>query len=154
MAIRRNRRGIELDVSYNPMRNWQIMLGYAHATKAETVSSTTPARVGLPLAAFPKDVISLWTKYDVRSGPLNGFSFGGGMRDSGSARFASDQKLTVRMPAYRTFDFLAQYRFKVAEKDAFVQLNVKNIFDKEYREGNMGGWGDPLNFMLSFGTKF
>ena len=146
--------GIEVDVSYNPQRNWQIIFGYAHATKAETVSSTTPARVGLPLAAFPKDVITLWTKYNFASGALNGFSIGGGVRDSGSARFASDQNVTVRMPAYRTFDFLAQHRFKISEREVQLQLNVRNAFDKEYREGNMGGWGDPRNFLVSLSTKF
>jgi iron complex outermembrane recepter protein len=146
--------GIEVDLSYNPMRNWQIIFGYAHATKAETVASTNPARVGLPLAAFPKDVITLWTKYDIRTGPLNGFSFGGGVRDSGSARMVADQNMPIRMPAYRTYDLMAQYRLKVAERDAHLQFNLKNVFDEEYREGNMGGWGDPRNFLVSLGMKF
>jgi iron complex outermembrane receptor protein len=146
--------GIEIDLSYNPDPNWQILFGWAHATKAETVASTTPARVGLPLAAFPKDVITIWTKYDIRTGSLAGFSFGGGFRDSGSARFVADQNLPVRMPAYRTFDLLAQYKFKFANYDAHLQVNLKNVFDKEYREGNMGGWGDPRNFLVSLGMKF
>jgi iron complex outermembrane recepter protein len=146
--------GIELDVSYNPIRNWQIILGYAHATKAETVASTTPARVGLPLAAFPKDVITLWTKYDVLSGALEGLSFGGGLRDSSSARFVSDQNVTATMPAYTTFDLLVQYRFKLGKREAQLQVNAKNVFDEEYREGNMGGWGDPQNFLVSLGLKF
>ncbi len=146
--------GIELDLSYNPVAHWQIMFGYTHATKAETVASTNSARVGLPLAAFPKDVISLWTKYDFRTGPLTGWSFGGGVRDSGSSRFAADQNLVVRMPAYTTADLLVQYRFKFDRHDAVIQLNAKNVTDKIYREGNMGGFGDPRNFLVSIGTKF
>jgi iron complex outermembrane receptor protein len=146
--------GIEVDLSYNPQPNWQVMFGLAHATKAETVTSTTPARVGLPLAAFPKDVVTLWTKYGFTTGPLTGFAIGGGLRDSGSARFVSDQNVPIRMPAYRTFDFLLQYKFKVSNRDAQLQLNVKNVFDKEYREGNFGGWGDPRSFLVSVGTKF
>ena len=74
--------GIEVDFSYNPVQNWQMMIGYAHATKAETVESTNPARLGLPLAAYPEDVLTLWTKYDVQSGALKGWSFGGGIHDS------------------------------------------------------------------------
>jgi outer membrane receptor protein involved in Fe transport len=35
-----------------------------------------------------------------------------------------------------------------------AQLNVKNLFDEEYREGNMGGFGDPRNFLVSLSTKF
>jgi outer membrane receptor protein involved in Fe transport len=58
------------------------------------------------------------------------------------------------MPAYRTFDFMAQYRFKIAEREAQLQFNARNVFDKEYREGNMGGWGDPRNFLVSLSTKF
>ena len=130
------------------------MIGYTHATKAETVSSTVPARVGLALAAFPKDVLSLWTKYDVKSGALNGWSFGGGLRDSSSVIFAADQNLTAKMPAYTTVDLLTQYRFKMGGRDVVAQLNVKNLFDEEYREGNMGGFGDPRNFLVSLSTKF
>ena len=85
--------GVELDFSYNPQQNWQIVVGYAHATKAETVASTNPARRGLPLAAYPKDVLSLWTKYDVQSGALKGWSFGGGVRDSSSAVFGCRSEL-------------------------------------------------------------
>jgi outer membrane receptor for ferric coprogen and ferric-rhodotorulic acid len=146
--------GIEVDMSYNPQRNWQILLGYSHMTKAKTVASTVPARVGLPLAAVPKDVLQLWTKYDVRSGPLNGWSLGGGLRDSSSARFAADQNVTATMPAYTTLDLLVQYRFKLGGKDAYAQLNVKNVTNKEYRESTFAAFGDPRNFLLSLTTKF
>ena len=146
--------GIELDLSYNPLANWQMMIGYSHATKAETVTSVTPARVGLPLAAFPEKVLSIWTKYDVRSGALNGWSFGGGLRTSSSARFVADQNVTASMPSYTTLDLLVQYRTKFAGRDVTAQLNVRNVTDEEYREGNMGGWGDPRNFTFSLSTKF
>jgi len=146
--------GVELDLAYNPVANWQVMVGYSHATKAETVASTTRARIGLPLAAFPKDVLSLWTKYDVRSGPLNGWSFGGGLRNSSAVPFAADQNLVVKMPGYTTADLLVQYRFKIAGRDASAQLNVKNLTDQSYREGNFGAFGDPRGFMLSLTTKF
>jgi outer membrane receptor protein involved in Fe transport len=130
------------------------MIGYAHATKAETVTSTTPARVGLPLGAFPKDVLSLWTKYDVRTGALNGWSFGGGLRDSTSARFVADQNVVTRMPAYRTVDLLAQYRFRIANRAIVAQANVRNALDEDYREGSFGAWADPRSFLLSLSTKF
>jgi iron complex outermembrane receptor protein len=146
--------GIEVDLSYSPVKNWQIMLGYTHATKAETVASTVPARVGLPLAAFPDNVIQLWTKYDFRTGPMAGWSFGGGWRDSSSARFASDQNLVVEMPSYHTLDLLVQYHFKLSGNDMAVQVNAKNVTDEVYREGNMGGFGDPRSFQISLRTKF
>jgi outer membrane receptor for ferric coprogen and ferric-rhodotorulic acid len=146
--------GLEFDLSYNPQPNWQIMFGYAHATKAETVASTNAARVGLPLAAFPDHTLSIWTKYDVKSGPLNGWSFGGGVRDSGSARFVADPNVIATMEPYTTVDFLVQYRFKLGGRTTIAQFNLKNAFDQEYREGNMGGWGDPQNAMFSLTTKF
>jgi iron complex outermembrane receptor protein len=146
--------GVEVDLSYNPQPNWQIMFGYAHATKAKTVASTNPARVGLPLAAFPDHTLSLWTKYDIKTGPLNGWSVGGGLRDSGSARFVADPNLIATMEPYTTVDFLLQYRFKLGGRDTLAQFNLKNAFDAEYREGNMGGWGDPQNFLFSLTTKF
>ena len=146
--------GIELDLAYNPLSNWQFIVGHSHATKAETVASTNPARIGLPLTAFPKDVFSLWTKYDFRSGSLAGLSWGGGFRNSASARFASDQNNVILMPSYSTVDLLVQYRFKLGRYDAQVQLNAKNIFDEKYRESSFGAWGDPRNFLISLNTKF
>ena len=65
-----------------------------------------------------------------------------------------DQNVTATMPAYTTFDLLVQYRFKVGKQEAQIQINTKNILDEEYREGNMGGWGDPQNFLVSLGMKF
>ena len=146
--------GIELDLAYSPLANWQIIVGHSHATKAKVVASTSPARIGLPLAAFPKDVLQLWTKYDVKSGGLNGWSFGGGLRDSSAVVFASDQNLTAKMPAYTTVDLLAQYRFKFGNRNAQVQLNVRNVTNKEYRESAFGAFGDPRNFLFSLSTKF
>jgi outer membrane receptor for ferric coprogen and ferric-rhodotorulic acid len=146
--------GVELDISYNPLRNWQILVGYAHATKAETVESTTPARVGLPLAAFPKDVLQLWTKYDVKAGTFDGWSFGGGLRSSAAARFVADQNLVATMPSFITVDLLLQHRFKVGNRNVVAQLNVRNVMDEEYREGSFGAFGDPRNFLFSLSTKF
>lgn len=146
--------GIEVDVSYNPQANWQVIIGYSHMTKAETVASTVPARLGLPLAAVPRDVLQLWTKYDIRTGALAGWSVGGGLRDSSSARFAADPNVTATMPAYTTVDLLLQYRFKLAGKDARAQLNVKNLGNKEYRESGFAAFGDPRNIILSVSTKF
>ncbi len=58
------------------------------------------------------------------------------------------------MPAYTTIDLLAQYRFKLGNRDAHVQLNVKNVTNKEYRESNFAAFGDPRNFLISLATKF
>lgn len=146
--------GIEVDLSYNPASNWQILVGYSHMTKAKTVASTVPARVGLPLAAVPRDLLQLWTKYDFRAGPLSGWSVGGGLRDSSSARFAADPNVTATMPAYTTLDLLLQYRFKLGARNATAQLNVRNLTDKEYRESGFAAFGDPRNFLLSLTTKF
>ena len=118
------------------------------------MESTNPARLGLALAAYPEDVLTLWTKYDVQSGALKGWSFGGGIHDSSSATFVADPNLTARMPAYTTVEALVQYHFKLGSHDAMAQLNVKNILDEEYREGNFGGFGDPLNFQVSLQMKF
>ncbi|HRE81477.1 MAG TPA: TonB-dependent receptor [Opitutaceae bacterium] len=146
--------GIELDLAYNPMNNWQLMVGYSHATKAETSKSTQAARVGLPLSGFPKDTLTAWTKYDFHNDRLEGFSLGGGFRYSSDARFASDPNVTAEMPSYTTVDVMAQYKFKAGGHDFVAQLNVKNLLDEEYREGILGGWGDPRAFMVSLSTKF
>ena len=146
--------GVEVDLSFNPTANWQILMGYSHMTKAETTASTVPARVGLPLAAVPKDLLQLWTKHDFRSGPLNGWSLGGGLRISSSARFAADPNVTAKMEGYTTLDLLFQYRFKVAGRDASAQLNVKNVTNKEYRESTFAAFGDPRGFLFSLSTKF
>ena len=47
-----------------------------------------------------------------------------------------------------------QYHFKLGAQDATAQLNVKNVLDEEYREGNFGGFGDPLSFLVSLQMRF
>lgn len=76
------------------------------------------------------------------------------VRDSGSARFVADPNVIATMEPYPTVDFLLQYRFKLGGRVTFAQVNLKNAFDAEYREGNMGGGGDPQNPMFSLPTKF
>ena len=66
----------------------------------------------------------------------------------------ADPNLIATMEPYTTVDFLLQYRFKLGGRDTLAQFNLKNAFDAEYREGNMGGWGDPQNFLFSLTTKF
>ena len=88
-------------------------------------------------------MLSLRTKYDFLRCDLAGGSFGGGLRHSSKGRFVADPNFVAEMPGYTTVDLLAQYRLKFAGRDATLQINARNVLNKEYREGNMGGFGRP-----------
>lgn len=147
--------GFEADVSYNPLPNWQTLVGYSHSFKAQVISSTTPARVGIPMAGFPKDMLTLWTRYDFRT---SGFFLGGGGRYYSDSHQAEDPNFVMITPSFVVCDLLAGYKFKVQGHPASVQLNVKNVFDKLYRDTSplalYTTWGDPRSVYLSADFKW
>ena len=48
---------------------------------------------------------------------------------------------------------MLSYRFKVGERDYRSQLNVKNLFDKRYREGADGYFAPSRTFYLGISTR-
>lgn len=169
--------GIELEVTWSPLDNWQVYATYA-AMNIETTKITAPT---LRLATDPKvsgdyasyvqgynDAIallqgavpegsaerlaSLWTRYTFREGSLKGLWIaGGGNYTSSKAQRTANPALFF--PDYYLFDAAAGYDWKSKGQAWNVSLNLKNIADKVYYPANQSR-GKPRQFVLTVGTKF
>lgn len=139
-------RGVEFDSQILLTPNLQMLASYAYIDGEVLASTTVP--IGSPLHNSPEHSFSLWMKYTIHGGALDGlgFSLGGSTYSSQSADFAN----TFELPAYTLVNANVSYR-----KDNFVtQLNLLNALDEEYFAGsyntNIVLPGRPRSLRLSF----
>ncbi len=130
LSAEQRSRGVELDIQGSPARGWNVVLSYAFtdARQTQTVDSAIP--VGDRLGGVPRHAGSLWTTYAVSSGSLGGLEFGGGLYLSGSreATFPND----IQVPGWGRVDLMLRYVWDRWQ----LQLNLDNVTDKRYLEGN------------------
>ena len=122
--------GLELGVSGNITREWQVFGGYTWMDSELVKGAYTNINVGDELANTPEHTFSLFTTYRVSS-PL---TIGGGLyyvSDSfgGNQGGAGGGTNRIYAPAYTRVDLFASY--DVTER-ASLQLNVQNAGDEEY----------------------
>jgi iron complex outermembrane receptor protein len=146
--------GVELDLNWSPTKNYSLVFGWAHFLKSEITKSTTPGRVGLPLSYTPEDTVTLWNRYVFTEGPLKGFTIGGGLRHAVAARISGDVNRVMIAPAFTVYDVMISHKFEVGGREVRAQLNVKNLFDKAYREGTEGQFAPERTWQLGLSTRF
>jgi len=144
-------RGVDLEVSGNPLPNWSVMAGYTY-TESENLDD------GEVFSTYtPEHMVQLWSKYSFDSsfGMLDGLSLGGGMR-AFSDFYSVSRGTTIEAPGYVVFDTFASYKINDSFKLAF---NIDNILDEKYYE-RVGGtsvfnfYGKPRTFKLRLTTTF
>lgn len=169
--------GVEFEITYSPLNNWQI---YATAAlmNIETTELDAPAlrattdplvsgdyaayssgyaqAVSLIKGAVPEGsaekLASLWTRYTFKEGALkNLWIAGGGTYTSAKAQRTANP--TLFFDPYVLLDAAVGYDFKHEGVAWGVTLNVKNVADKEYYPANQSR-GRPRQFTLSASTKF
>ncbi len=123
-------RGLELGVSGNITREWQVFGGYTWMDSELLAGAYNNVNVGDPLANTPEHSFSLFTTYRV----IPSLSVGGGLyhvSDSfgGNQGGAGGGANRVYAPAYTRVDLFASYDIN---ETASLQLNVQNAGDEEY----------------------
>lgn len=146
-------RGIETEINWAPNDSYNLVFGWAHTTKAETTQSNNATFIGRRFGATPVNTYSLWNRYTFRHGPLKNFAIAGGLQHNDATNLSQDPQIQVTLPGFTVYNAMLSYRFKVAEREYRTQLNVKNVFDKRYREGADGFMAPARNFYLSFSTR-
>ncbi|OTG57895.1 hypothetical protein B9T36_13075 [Acinetobacter sp. ANC 4204] len=139
-------RGAELELSGLITDEWRMTGGYTYAVSkyAEGVS----AGEKFATYQYPEQVFKLFTSYTL---PTEQFTIGGGLRAQ-SKLYYKTSVLDIEQPAYAVFDMMAKYNLS---KQTSLQLNVNNIFDKEYYSAlnTTAGYGffmgAPRNFKLT-----
>ncbi len=147
-------KGFEGEINWSPVDNYQLILALNHFTEAKVTKSNDPTRVGTALNYNPDTSYTLWNRYEFRTGPLKGLAVGAGLRYSEAARLTGDPQNTIMMPSFTTVDLMLSQKFKVGARDLRVQLNVKNLTDKLYRDGTDGYFADKRRIFLSVKTRF
>jgi len=134
-------KGFDIDLIFQPTREWQIMTSYEHVDH-EFTTSATPATIGQTYPQAVKDRWALLTKYTFTSGPVKNLALGlgvtGGSKSlqdyqrrapngavySGSGPFVDVARYE---PGRTVAEAFAVYKFKVYNQDVSLQLNVKNL---------------------------
>jgi outer membrane receptor for ferric coprogen and ferric-rhodotorulic acid len=132
-------KGYEADLIFQPTRDWQLLLSYAHNDQ-EVISAATPTTIGQSNTGTIKDQYSILTKYSFSNGPLKNAFAGVGLQVAGRslqgyiATFNSSNQ-PILLPRYNPSTVYAEvfggYRFKIHGYRTSVQLNVKNLTQQE-----------------------
>jgi iron complex outermembrane receptor protein len=147
-------KGVELEVQWQPVPNWQLQAGYAYSKAIIAASARNPASVGLDLANAPRVSGSFWTRYNFSSGELKGLGFGTGVVYVGKA-WAGDPTTTVyfTLPAWTRVDGSMYYKWKRYN----FALNVQNLLDRSYISSAQSAItlniGEQRKFTFSLSTR-
>jgi catecholate siderophore receptor len=115
-------RGVEIGATGSVTDKWQIIGGYAFQDALIT-KQTTAARSGARVALVPKNMGSLWNKYDFTE------KWAGAIGTIyQSDQFASVDE-TVKLKGFTRFDFATYYKIN---SDYRLQLNAENLFGRQY----------------------
>lgn len=136
-------KGFDIDVTYQPIRELQIMTSFSHVNH-EFTKSALPETLGQTYPYAIKNRYALLGKYTFLNGSLKGGFVGLGI--AGGSKQLMDYKRRTPSggvydanvggafidvaryePARMTAEFFAGYRWKVGNSTALVQLNVKNL---------------------------
>ncbi|MBL9201697.1 MAG: TonB-dependent receptor [Opitutaceae bacterium] len=145
--------GIETEINWAPSDAYNLLVGWAHTTKAETSKSNNATFVGRRFGGIPENTYTVWNRYAFRNGPLKNFAVAGGLQHNDATNLSQDPQIQVTLPSFTVFNLMLSYRFKVGERDYRAQLNVKNLFDKRYREGADGYFAPARTFYLGISTR-
>jgi catecholate siderophore receptor len=147
--------GVQVGLAGNITRDWSISANYAHlrsevlqSVSAYTLATTgIDAQAGNALANTPRDSANLWTTYKI----LPPFTIGYGVNyTSWVNATAADATPTAiynraTIPGFVLHNLMGSYTFS---KKLNLQLNITNLFDKEYftqlrTVSTTSGWVSP-----------
>lgn len=144
-------RGVELDVSGNPLPGWQV-IGNVSVLNAEVTQDTVIAE-GNKLTGVPTLSGSLWSSYQLQEGTLRGLGFGAGVIFVGPREGDLDNSYDVagyaRVDASLFYDINEHVR---------LSLNGRNLTDRKYIEtvastdGNY--YGDPAHVLGTLSVRY
>jgi len=142
--------GIELEGKVNIDEHWKVLSSFTYLDME--ITKDRAEWVGNYPMLIPDTTATLWLDYSVIDGPLEGLSFGAGVRYQGQSW--ADNTNEHRVPGATLFDAGLRY-----EKEGWgASLNVTNLFDKDYVKGCQGtltcSYGDPRTITFKLSKKW
>lgn len=138
-------KGVELEVNSDVTKNLSLTASYTYTDARVTKDSPGSLYEDHQLTGIPRNQASTWATYRFLDGPLSGFRVGGGVRyfDNTFAYTAPTLYGKLKTGDVTLVDALVGYDI---DKHWSVDVNAKNLFDKEYVSGcNNAGrcyWGE------------
>lgn len=145
--------GIEAEVTWSPMDNWQVYLsGALDDMRVKRVPAGEEVFLGTHPEASVKALANLWTRYTFSTGALKGFWIGGGFNHTGEkAQRVNNPKLFL--PAETLWNSAIGYDWKWETHPMNATLNWMNMSNKEYFPANQQR-GQPERATLSLTMKY
>lgn len=154
-------RGVELGAVGQITPAWQVITGLtfldSEITSGNNNAGATNNGTGGAIPFTPKRAFTSWTTYRLPAG----LTIGGGARyvskiTRSSIANATPQTGLTESASYWVADAMASYE---VTKNATIQLNIYNVFDKDYVASfNSGGGrytpGTPRSFLVTGNFKF
>lgn len=121
-------RGLELDMVWQATEHWQLSANYALLDAELTRDIPEGALAGSKLPFVPRHAGGIWLNYDLTDATGDGWRLGAGVQAQSSTSVDSANRYKVG--GFATADMGASYL-----KEGFTfNINVKNVFDREYFE--------------------
>ena len=145
-------RRVELEVNSDITRNLNLTAAYTYTDARVTKDAAGSLIEGHQITGVPRNQASVWAKYSFLEGPLSGFHVGGGVRYFDSTFSYTPSSLYGKLNSGDVTLVDAAIGYQI-DKNWSVDLNAKNLFDKEYVSGcNDAGrcyWGDSRTLLGS-----
>jgi iron complex outermembrane receptor protein len=125
-------RGFDVNVAGNLTPEWRVIGGYAYVDAEVTKDNVL--RSGTRLMNIPKNSFSLLNMYEFQDGTLKGLGLGTGLKYV-DERAGQTANTAFSMGSYTVVDLLSFYKINDQVR---LNLDVKNLFDRDYEEGAFG----------------
>jgi catecholate siderophore receptor len=134
LSGKRHTSGIEFEVAGRIGKDWEVFSSYsAQRGKIDAASGQQAGSLGKIPVNTPNYTASLWASYRLS----DRWKLGGGLEKVG-LRYGNTTN-TNALPAYSRIDAMAEYKLNPYA----LQLNIKNLANKDYYEGVYAGHAVP-----------
>ncbi|MCM8911782.1 TonB-dependent siderophore receptor [Pseudomonas inefficax] len=130
-------RGLDINIAGNLTPEWRVIGGYAYVDAEVTKDNRLPT--GTRLANIPRNSFSLLNTYEFQDGLAKGLGLGVGVKYVDD-RNGQTEAVTYNMDQYTVVDLLAFYK---VNDNIRLNLDLKNLFNKEYDEGAFNLYAYP-----------
>ncbi|CAG8869960.1 Ferrichrome outer membrane transporter/phage receptor [Pseudomonas fluorescens] len=151
-------RGLELEASSEVNESLKLIGSYTY-NDSEIIKGAS-AEEGKRMAQVPRNQATAWADYTWRTGPLDGFGVGVGVRYVGDTYGNTTNTDWGHVGSYTVYDASVHYdlgRLNNTLKGVTVAVDAKNVFNKDYLstcDGYYCYYGDERNVVASVNYQF
>jgi outer membrane receptor protein involved in Fe transport len=150
LAGKTRARGVDFDIAWSPVRDFQIVGGMLF-NETEIVFDSSRSEIGKRMRNAPKWSGSLTSRYAVSQGRLTGAAFGASWTYMGPRRENDPLRWSEE---WERCDIFASYRRKFGQYPVSFGFNVKNLFDRTFRvDRDTYAAGREYRFSVTFTLK-